>query len=278
MSTNQSHLRSVTTGDGDGAGDSGRQQARQRAAKGLPTDRIKRDRQYEIPAAIGRLSGARKEPINAERLARAIGGGIAPTTVILSNRWFEDAGWITVPAKGQYAATDALWEYTCRLATDTPARAVLALHGPVRRSWFWQVLESHLIDGKLRVSDAENMLMDAAEANPGHLPMIRNLIAWLEHIGMIAVDDQFIAVKADASGPAAEDGRERAPERAEKPAETGTEGAEPTAQAGDRSPAPVISLSFEVKITVDDLARLTADQITALFAAVGTVAAVKGRQ
>jgi len=30
-------------------------------------------------------------------------------------------------------------------------------------------------------------------------------------------------------------------------------------------------------IGIDDLARLSAEQITALFAAVGTVAAVKGR-
>ena len=72
--------------------------------------------------------------------------------------------------------------------------------------------------------------------------------------------------------------QDQAPERTEKPTETEAESAKPTAQAGDRSPAPVISLSFEVKITVDDLARLSADQITALFAAVGTVAAVKGGQ
>ena len=91
MSTKQSHLRSVTGADGGDSGDAGRQQARQRAAKGLPTDRIKRDRQYGIPVAIGRLSGPRKEPINADSLARAVGGGIAPTTVILSNRFFEDA-------------------------------------------------------------------------------------------------------------------------------------------------------------------------------------------
>ncbi len=278
MSSKQSHLHTVTSADDGGSGNAGRQQPRQRAAKGLPSDRIRLDRQYGIPAAIGRLSGARKDPINADALARAVGGGIAPTTVILVTRFFEDAGWITIPAKGLYAATDALVQYTRRLDTDTPERAALELHEPARRSWFWQVLESHSINGKVRVSDAENLLMDAAEANPGHLPMIRNLIAWLEHIGIITVNDQFIALKDAAPTPASEAGQDQAPERAEKTAEAAAEGAKPTEQAGERSPAPVISLSFEVKITVDDLARLSADQITALFAAVGTVAAVKGRQ
>ena len=95
------------------------------------------------------------------------------------------------------------------------------------------------------------------------------------------MDDQFIAVNGDSVAAPAVRRRRPAvtPERTEKgPAETGAEGMKPTAQAGERSPAPVISLSFEVKITVDDLARLSADQITALFAAVGTVAAVKGKQ
>lgn len=282
MSSQQSHLRSVPPSGGGGAGDTPRQQARQRATKGLPTDRIKKDRQYEILPAIGRISGARHDPIDADALARAVGGGIAPTTVILVTRFFEDARWITIPAKGRYATTDALWEYTCRLATDTPERAVLELHGPVRRSWFWQVLESHTINGKVRISDAENRLMDAAEANPGHLPMIRNLIAWLEHIDMITVDDQYIALKdstaASAAAPDPDPGSAQTPDATEKPAETRSEAKEPIEQAGERSPAPVISLSFEVKITIDDLARLSAEQITALFAAVGTVAAVKGRQ
>jgi hypothetical protein len=277
MSSKQPHLRSVAPTDGGGSGDAARSQARRRAARALPTDRIKMDRQYEILAALGRRSSAR-DPINADSLARMVGGGIAPTTVMLSNNYFADAGWITNPAKGQYAATDALVRYARRLDTDTPERAALELHEPVRRSWFWQVLDEHFINGKMRVSDAENMLMDAAEASPGHLPSIRNLITWLEHIGMITVDGQFIAVKDSAAGPAPDPAPAVNPGVPEKPAETGAEMPEPIAQAGDRSPAPVISLSFEVKITMDDLARLSPDQITALFAAVGTVAAVKGRQ
>lgn len=278
MSSQQSHLRPVTPADGGDAPTAGRQQPRQRAARGLPTDRIKMERQHDIPAAIGRLSGPRKEPINADSLARAVGGGIAPATVILSNRFFADAGWITIPSKGQYAATDPLVDYTRRLATDLPARAVQALHGPVRQSWFWKVLEPHFMNGKVRVNDAEIMLMRAAEASDSHLPMVRNLIAWLEDLGMITVNDQYITVKDGAAAPAPGADHAQAPEAPGEPSETGTEGTRPSVKAGEPTPDTVLAASFDVKITVDDLAVLSAEQIKALFEAVGTIMALRGNR
>jgi hypothetical protein len=277
MPSQQSHLRSVTPPGGGDSGNTSRQQARQRPSKAIPTDRIKVDRQYEVLQALGRLSGPRKETVNADRLARAV-GDIVPTTVILSNRFFEAAGWITTPAKGLYAATDALMKYTQLLAVNEPDRAAETLRGPARESWFWSTLEPHFANGKIRRNEAELMLMTEAVATDSHLPMIRNLLAWLEHIGLITVDDQFIAAKDETSAQASDAAPTVTPDGPERAADTRTEGTKPTAQAGERSPAPVISLSFEVKITVDDLARLSADQITALFAAVGTVAAVKGKQ
>ena len=65
--------------------------------------------------------------------------------------------------------------------------------------------------------------MDAAEASPGHLPMIRNMVTWLEHIGMITADGQFIAVKDGTAAPAPDAGPAVTPDRTEKPAETGAE-------------------------------------------------------
>ena len=89
--------------------------------------------------------------------------------------------------------------------------------------------------------------------------MIRNMVTWLEHIGMVTVDGQFMAVKDGTAAPAPDTAAAVTPDGPEKPAETGAGVSKPTEQAGDRSPAPVISLSFEVKITMDDLARLSPD-------------------
>ena len=41
-------------------------------------------------------------------------------------------------------------------------------------------------------------------------------------------------------------------------------------------PAAVLAVSFDVRMTADDLARLSPDQIKALFEAVGTVMALGG--
>jgi hypothetical protein len=277
MSSTQAHLRAVTPTDGGEppAADPGRQQPRQRASRSLPTDRIKRERQYEILPAIGRLSGPRKDAVNADSLARAVGGGIASTTVILSNKFFTEAGWITNPAKGLYAATDALVEYTRRLAVDGAERAALELHAPARSSWFWQELEPRFTNGKVRVSDAEIVLMHAANATDGHLPMIKNLIDWLEHIGMITVDDQFITAKDSAVPDAAPD---PAPEAHDEPGETVPESAKPDGMGREPASPTILAVTFDLKITVGDLAHLSADQIRALFDAAGTIAALKGKE
>jgi hypothetical protein len=277
----QPYLHPVAPPDSGGPAAIGRQQARQRADKALPTDRMKMDRQIAVLHALGRLSGPRKESVNADGLSRAV-SGIAPTTVILSNRFFEAAGWIVIPAKGIYAATNVLVEYTRRLATGTPAYAAEALRDPARQSWFWQVLEPHIADGRrLPVNDAVILLMRGAGASDGHTPMIRNLIAWLEHVGMISVRDQCIAAEAKTAEPAGDTApgppqpRDQGPAGTPAPAETGAKGEKPTAPGGGEPPATVVAFSFDVKVTTADLARLTPEQIRAFFEAVGAVMAVR---
>lgn len=285
MSSQQTHLRSVTPPGGNGGeASTGRQQPRQHAAKALPTDRMKMDRQPVVLGMIGRLSGPRKESVNADALSRAV-GGVAPTTVILSNRFFADAGWITTPSKGLYAATDALVEYTRRLETGTPEYAAEALRGPARKAWFWGVLEPYIADERrLSLNEAQILLMRAAEASGGHLPMIRNLIAWLEYVGLIIVQDQHmaaapgVAAPTDAAGAPAEQSAQDTSAATDVPgAGTGTESTKPTVRGGGEPPATVVAFSFDVKITTEDLARLTPEQIKALFEAVGAVMAAKLR-
>lgn len=280
MPIHQSHLRPVTapssSSDGISGEPAGRQQRGQHAAKALPTDRMKMDRQLAVLHAIGRLSGPRKESVNGDALSRAV-DGITPATVILSNRFFEAAGWITAPGKGLYAATDALVEYTRRLSTGTPGHAVEALRAPARQSWFWEALEPHFAGGaRLSDSDALILLMRAADAGDHHLPNLRNVIAWLEQVGMVTVQGQHIMAKnadllaAFGGGQAQRDHQEPA---GGPPAEA--DGGNATKPGGGEPPATVVAFSFDVRVTADDLQRLTADQIRALFEAVGTVMAIK---
>lgn len=279
----QSHLRPVEPTDGGDAPGGTRQAARQRASKALPTDRMKMDRQIAVLGALGRLSGPRKDAVDGDQLSKAVGGAVA-ATIILSNRFFADAGWITLSGRGRYSATDELVEYTRRLATGSRENAVEVLQAPVRQSWFWQVLEPYLTVGRVPVNEAVILLMREAGAMDHHLTMIQNLIAWLEYIGLVEVrGDSLVSLdgKADeAPAPVDSTAAEgsRGPDQ-EAPARTGAElvAPEPAVQGGGFPATPVVMFSLDVRLTVDDLAQLDADQIKAFFEAVGTLAAVKNR-
>lgn len=283
---NQSHLRPVEPPT-DGEFPTGRQPQRQRADKALPTDRMKMDRQIAVLGALGRLSGPRKDPVNGDQLSRAVGGAVA-ATIILSNKFFADAGWIVPSGRGHYAATDELVEYTRRLATGTPQYASEVLRAPARRSWFWEILEPYLANGgRLPVNEAAILLMREAGAMDHHMTMIQNLVAWLEHIGLITVQDNYIVaagvsdgVGTPSAGSPAEPQRPADPQRPAGPKPTA--GPEPD---GERTivrdeelpPATLLGFSLDVYLTVDDLARLTPEQIKALFEAVGALAALKNK-
>jgi hypothetical protein len=283
---NQPHLRPVEPPT-DGEIPTGRQSQRQRATKALPTDRMKMDRQIAVLGALGRLSGPRKDAVNGDQLSRAV-GGIVASTVILSNRFFADAGWVVPSGRGLYAATDELVEYTRRLATGTREYASEVLRAPARRSWFWEILEPYLADGgRLPLNEAAILLMREAGAMDHHMTMIQNLVAWLEYVGLIAVQDNYIVgagvsdgVGTPSAGLPAEPRRSAEPQRPAGPEptvgpEAGGEG--PIVQDEELPPATLLGFNLDVYLTVDDLARLTPEQIKAFFEAVGALAALKNK-
>ena len=273
---NQPHLRPVEP-PRDGEPPTGRQQPRQRATKAFPTDRLKMDRQIAVLGAIGRLSGPRKESVNGDQLSRAV-GGVAAATVILSNKFFVDAGWIETGGRGLYSATDVLVEYTRRLATGSEEHAAEVLREPARQAWFWVLLEPYLANGRLPLNDAVILLMREANASGDHQPMIRNLIAWLEYIGLITVRDQFMVAVDQVAAPAEDAPQVQLPAERPTPAGTGATGGPPTTKAGGSRPPAVVSLILEIELTAEDLAQMAPEQIKVFFEAVGTVAAVKNKE
>jgi hypothetical protein len=283
---NQPHLRPVEPPT-DGESPTGRQQPRQRATKALPTDRMKMDRQIAVLGALGRLSGPRKDPVSGDQLSRAISSVVA-ATVILSNRFFADAGWIVPSGRGLYAATDELLEYTRRLATGTPEYACEVLRAPAQRSWFWEILEPYLANGgRLPANEAAILLMREAGAMDHHMAMIQNLIAWLEYIGLVTVQDNYIVAAGGGDGAGtssaglpAEPQRSAEPQHPADPEPEATReagGGERIVQDGELAPPTLIAFGLDVRLTVDDLARLTPEQIKAFFEAVGALAAVRNK-
>lgn len=269
----QSHLRPVATpADSGGSTGTSRGPQRQRASKAFPTDRMKLDRQIAVLRAIGRLSGPRKESVDAEALSKAV-GGVAAVTVVLSNRFFADAGWIANSGKGLYAATDALVEYTRRLATRAADPAEV-LREAARRAWFWELIEPRLANG-LAVNEAAILLMREADATDSHMPMILCLISWMEHINLISVRDNVITARDSDSGATLAD-HHAEPQLPVDPAVPATDSSEePVAPTEELYPPTLVAFSLDVQMTVADLARLTPEQIKAFFESVGTLAAIR---
>jgi len=280
----QSHLRPVDPPDNGGPGGSSRAAQRPHAKRALPTDRMKMDVQIRVLNAIGRLSGAGKRPVNAQELGKAL-EGLAATTVMLSNRFFADAGWIR-SERGQYTATDALVEYSRRRSLagsgPVPGEAMEALRTPARQSWFWEALAPFLRNGRLPYTEAAIILMSEAEASESHKPMIANLIAWLRVIGLIEQHDDHIALAEGESAssvadPDHADPPPATPETVQESAAAHAASEKPAVHAAAGPPAYVIAFNFGTQLTADDLARLSPEQIKALFEAVGTVMALTGK-
>jgi hypothetical protein len=267
----QSHLRPVQ----DPADQRDRQPQRARAAKSLPTDRMKFGLQVKVLQTIGRLSGPGKRAVTAQDLSRAV-EGVSEATIGLSHGFFLDSGWIERQGRGRYVATDCLIEYTRRLATaaSEPGRAVAALRDPVRQSWYWQVLQPHLGAGPLPINEAIVMLMREADASDGHVNMLRNIVQWLTYVELVAlVGDGRIAIADGAAEPAHQD-RPQA-QGSPAPRATDPKGEKPTTSQGGAPPDVVLAFGFDLRLTADDLSRLDPEQIKALFDAVGAVLAIK---
>jgi hypothetical protein len=283
----QPHLRPVVSPADSGGTDGGSKEAGksrapqvQSAALPLPTDRLVMDLQLKILQTIARLSGGRKAPIPPADVAKSA-GDTAASSVVLVSRFYVATGLVDKDAEGRYTASDALVEYSRRLTTHGAEYAMQALHEPAKRAWFWAVLAPGLAEGPMKMGDAKILLMREAKAGDSHVNKVTNLLTWLRMIGLITINGDEITL-ADSPAVSANDAPEHDEPEPENMAEKPTSGAsgapvqESNKNREDNPPATVLAVSFDVRVTADDLARLSPDQIKALFEAVGTVMAHGG--
>lgn len=259
---------------------------KQRAERSLPTDRLSFDKQVEVLRAIAQMSGANKRPVTAEDLSAAI--GLKGGTGGLSNKFFRDSGWVVSAGRGMYAATEPLIEYHRHLNVDPDDKdgARRRLVAPVMSSWYWEVLEP-MLEGAAR----QTMILHALSKEAGayeHTPQLLLIVTWLEWLGFIRRDGDLV-LRGSAAGGGAEQVENEEPgesiatedldEDTSLPAASSvsdpavTEEQEATAcpiQAKETRPAAVdtsalISFSFNVRITAEDAAKLSGEQLQSLL-------------
>jgi hypothetical protein len=264
---------------GSGTGNTSRPQ-KQRAEKGLPTDRMTFDKQVEALRCIAQISGNGKRPVTALDLSAAV--GLKGGTGGLSNKFFRDSGWIAFAGRGEYAAADPLVEYHRHLNVDPQdlrgARHHLA--ASARNSWYWGVLEP-MLEGGVRQTMALHTLSKEAGAND-HTHQLLLLLEWVEWLGLIRREGDLVfpgsseanvptqpGVTSDevaaqsATHDADVDGSVHG---AGTPAERQTPASEKAPAApGEVDTSALVSFSFSVRITADDAAKLSGEQLQSLL-------------
>ena len=283
MDPDPTHSLRVVEGGGDEARPS-RSPQRSRPNRGLPTDRLRFDVQLNILQTMGRLSGSNKRPVDSDMVAQAT--RLSTATAGLCNRFFTESGWIEQVSKGKYVAADALLEYLRRDGVGA-SDATVPLADALRGSWVWEEIGPFVTDGGAPVGDVIVTLSRAAGAESGHVPQLENLLEWLDFVGLIIREgERVLPVRATSAPPPT-------PETPANPTEQQSSAAPDEKPAGEREPARpsvqeptknrdqqaefVLTFNVSVNMTASDLARLSPDQIRALYEAVGTVAAITAR-
>jgi hypothetical protein len=251
---------------------------KQRSDRSLPTDRLSFEKQIEVLRVIAQISGNGRRPVTAEDLSASI--GLRGNTGGLSNKFFRDSGWVESAGRGMYAATEPLLEYHRHLNVDAQdvvgARRYLAV--AAQGSWYWDALDPMLDEGGARPTLALHALSKAAGAYD-HTPQLLQILTWLEWLGLVRREGELLfragerhVGGVDDASPEL-DGLELEQETepaAGEPAERPEDSDVPSVPdaSGQRVPnetPALVSFSFNVRITADDAAKLTAEQLQSLL-------------
>ena len=125
-----------------------------RAAKALPTDRLKFDAQVEALKAFVIESNNGQKAVTSADIAPHI--GVVEATASLNNAFFMDAGLISRESKGRYKPKDAAIDFTRSYGFDAEA-AKAKLAEPLSETWFFAAVKDRVgignadTDGVIRV-------------------------------------------------------------------------------------------------------------------------------
>lgn len=239
-----------------------------RAAKALPTDRIKFDAQVEALKAFAIESNNGQQAVTSGDIAPHI--GVVETTAGLNNAFFMDAGLIVRESKGRYKPTKATIEYARAIGFDAQsAKAHLA--EPLAKTWFYAAVKAMGTANQDRVIQ---VLANKAGAMVAHRSKLEALLEWLEYAGLIAISGGKVQMASSAPPASPEGEKEAPPEKTETPPAPEGKGATKGASPPAKGPA-VLEFNFSCSLTAEDLGKLDAEQITALYSAVGGVMAAQ---
>lgn len=246
--------------------------AKSRPKKALPTDRMKFDVQKKALNAIGILSDG-EEAITPADMAATL--DLAPSSGGLNNAFFLECGLVTRAGKGRYKSTPAANDFARRFSFD-PEEAGLALREPLSTTWFYETVTQHIRGfGPTPKEKLIELLAYKAETTKDYRVQLGTLLSWLEYAQVIEEEEGRYKLTDDATAvPPSAEGEAAEPESDEpSPNPEGATSASRT--SSDQPVETILGFSFDFALTGDELAKLSPEQITALFKAVGEVMAIQ---
>jgi hypothetical protein len=284
MVDNDTHL-SVISGDGPptegGDGDPTTRQrgpSRPKPRLKLPTERMTLDKQVAALQAFVRASDRGANGVGAKEIAPRI--GVSELTAGLVNNFFVEAGFIAKAGKGRYKPVPEAVHYE-REASFRKPDAPKILAALLRDKWYFTAIRPELAGGRSVTPDVLiNILATEAGVANERRQQLEMILEWLDYVGLIVTrDDGKIALPSDAATITSVTTVEGSETRQHEtpPVDDGAKSEKSTAAGGD-SPKigpPILGFKFEFSLTADDLKKFSPDQITALYAAVGKVIAIK---
>ena len=209
---------------------------------------------------------------------------ISPATAPLNNAFFIDNGLIERSSKAGYKPTDIALAYQRKWTFDRDAAPQL-LAPAFADSWFFEAVTDQLqISGTSTTTRAEmiGVLASRAGTDSSYSVQYGHCLDWLKYSGLIIESEGTISfgeeadVSRNRTSAVSEAADERSSAKLPDPGDLREAGSEhAVTKSGDN--ATVMAISLDLRLTADDLARLGADEIKALFVGAAEIAAIQSR-
>ncbi len=248
--------------------------ARNRPTRALPSDRTKLHVQLQGLCAFVVESERGKVAVTPEEASTRY--HVTGHTTGLMTGFFVEAGFLTKEGRGRYKPTEAAIAYQQKHSFKAEnAEHVLA--PALRESWYFQEVKKQLEMGETTEAQMVEVLAAAAGTDSSRVWQLRMILDWLMITGLITLHDGGVQLADGAADQPESDPEAEAEAKPEQHDESpaGPKVQKPTTPKGPKAPDQILGFSFDFTLTADDVKQLSAEQIEALFAAVGKLMAIK---
>ncbi|GMV24390.1 MAG: hypothetical protein AMXMBFR58_04210 [Phycisphaerae bacterium] len=238
---------------------------RPRAAKVLPTDRIRFEKQLDVLRAYASASGIEGKAVSNSDVAGIV--QLTESTVSLGNNFWSDIG-LLIRADGGYVPAPEVqaFQKAAEFGSE-PAVAALKLGPLLSRSWFYTRLRPKISFRTLTEDEAILELAEEAGAQLSHKPQLRVLLDYLAWSGLIVRDNNAIklAKPSQESGDSTPSGEHRAARSSA------------TVVVAQQQSEGVVQFQISVKVSMSEIASWDPQRIAAFFSGIAQVMAAKGK-